>query len=63
MSETEGLLEKQARQQKNRKTLSWPEKIRMAEQVRPSTWQWRGMAGKKAAGACESKDDGDKSSR
>ena len=63
MSEIEGLLAKQARRQKNRKALPWPEKIRMAEQVRPSAWLWRGMAGKKAAGTRESKDSGDESPR
>ena len=61
MSEIEGLLEKQARQQKNRKALPWPEKIRMAERARPSAGLWRGMAGKKAFGARESKDGGDES--
>lgn len=34
MNEIQALLERQARWQKTRRTLSWPEKIRMAEEVR-----------------------------
>jgi hypothetical protein len=36
MSEIQALLERQARWQKTRRALSWPEKIRMAERVRES---------------------------
>lgn len=36
MSDIEQLLERQARWQKSRKSLSWPEKIRMAEAIRES---------------------------
>ena len=34
MNEIQALLERQARWQKTRQTLSWPEKIRMAEAIR-----------------------------
>ncbi len=36
MSDVRALLEKQARWQKERQALSWPEKIRMAEKIRES---------------------------
>jgi hypothetical protein len=36
MSEIQALLERQARWQKSRQALSWPEKIRMAESIRES---------------------------
>lgn len=36
MNEIQELLERQARWQKTRQALSWPEKIRMAESVRES---------------------------
>jgi len=35
------LLERQARWQKARQALSWPEKVRMAEMIRESTRQLR----------------------
>jgi len=41
MSEIQALLERQARWQKTRRALSWPEKIRMAEKVRESARQMR----------------------
>ena len=41
MSEIQALLERQARWQKTRRALSWPEKIRMAERVRESVRQLR----------------------
>lgn len=41
MSEIQALLERQARWQKTRRALSWPEKIRMAERVRESARQLR----------------------
>lgn len=44
MDEVQQLLERQARWQKARKDLSWPEKVRMAEAVRESTRQWRAIA-------------------
>jgi hypothetical protein len=46
MTEIEQLLQRQARWQKARKALSWPEKIRMAEQVRAFAAQWRSAARK-----------------
>lgn len=55
MNEIEQLLERQARWQKSRKALSWPEKIRMAEQIRASVGWWRSMASKKAVAAHKSK--------
>ena len=36
MNEVQALLEKQARWQKSRQALFWPEKIRMAETIRES---------------------------
>ena len=41
MNEVQDLLEKQARWQKSRQALSWPEKIRMAEAIRDSVRQLR----------------------
>ena len=41
MSEIQALLERQARWQKTRRALSWPEKIRMAEMVRESVRELR----------------------
>ena len=41
MTEIEALLERQARWQKAREDLSWPEKIKMAEQILPSVAKWR----------------------
>ena len=41
MTEIEALLERQARWQKARKDLPWPEKIRMAEAIRSSVENWR----------------------
>jgi hypothetical protein len=41
MSDIQELLERQARWQKTRRALSWPEKIRMAERVRESARQLR----------------------
>lgn len=51
MSEIRKLLEKQARWQKDRRALSWPEKIRVAEQVRYWAGRWRSSAGKEALAA------------
>jgi hypothetical protein len=42
MSEIQALLERQARWQKTRRALSWPEKVRMAERVLESVRQLRG---------------------
>lgn len=50
MTEIVQLLQRQARWQKSRKDLSWTEKIRMAEQVRPSAQRWCSRAGKSALG-------------
>ena len=41
MNDVEQLLKRQARWQKNRQSLTWPEKIRLAERVRESLRQWR----------------------
>lgn len=41
MSEIQQLLERQARWQKTRQALSWPEKIQMAERIRESARQLR----------------------
>jgi hypothetical protein len=45
MSDIQRLLEKQARWQKARRALSWPEKIRMAERIRESVIRLRATAG------------------
>ncbi len=55
MTEIEQMLARQVRWQKSRKALSWPEKIRMAEQIRASVAQWRSPAGYNAAAARKSK--------
>lgn len=41
MTSLEAMLKRQAHWQKSRQSLSWPEKIRMAEQVRESVKQLR----------------------
>ena len=41
MTEVERLLQRQAAWQKSREGLPWPEKIRIAEQMRDSLKQWR----------------------
>jgi hypothetical protein len=41
MSEIQALLERQARWQKTRRALSWPEKVRMEERVLESVRQLR----------------------
>ena len=41
MNEIQKLLKRQAEWQKSRKSLSWPEKIRMAEAIRESVLQFR----------------------
>jgi hypothetical protein len=41
MNEVERLLERQALWQQSRRTLSWPEKIRLAERVRPTVEAFR----------------------
>ncbi len=56
MSEIKRLLERQARWQKSRKTLSWPEKIRMAERVRASAARLRSTTGSSAVGLHSPKD-------
>lgn len=56
MTEIEQLLERQARWQKSRSSLSWAEKIRMAERVRESAARWRLKAESNAARAREGKD-------
>jgi len=44
MRDARDLLERQARWQKGRKALSWPEKIRLVEGVRESARTWRATA-------------------
>jgi hypothetical protein len=41
MTDVEHMLERQAQWQKSRQSLTWPEKIRLAEQVRESVRQLR----------------------
>jgi len=41
MSDPIQMLERQAQWQKKRQSLTWPEKIRLAERVRESVQQWR----------------------
>jgi hypothetical protein len=41
MNDIQKLLARQAKWQKSRKSLSWPEKIRMAEAIRESVLQFR----------------------
>ena len=41
MTDLEHMLERQAQWQKSRQSLTWPEKIRMAERVRESVRQLR----------------------
>lgn len=60
MSEIRALLERQARRQRSRKALSWPEKIRMAEGVRESVLQLRRTA---EAGAGRPRTDAVKTTR
>ena len=42
MSDLEQMLTRRAEWQKSRQSLTWPEKIRMAERVLASVRQWRG---------------------
>ena len=51
MNEVQALLEKQARWQRSRQALSWPEKIRMAEAIRESARQLRQVPPEPAASA------------
>jgi len=41
MTDVEQMLKRQAQWQKSRQSLTWPEKIRLAEQVRESVSQLR----------------------
>jgi hypothetical protein len=43
MTNADGLLARQAQWQRSRRTLSWPEKIREAERLRPSLEAFRRM--------------------
>ena len=45
MSDPIEMLKRQAQWQKNRQSLTWPEKIRLAERVRESVRQWRARPG------------------
>ncbi|MGQ0545126.1 MAG: hypothetical protein ACT4P3_07310 [Betaproteobacteria bacterium] len=49
MTEAERLLRRQSLWQKRRQGLSWPEKVRIAEQVRPALERWHAGAGKPAS--------------
>jgi hypothetical protein len=44
MTDLEHMLERQAQWQKSRQSLTWPEKIRMAERVRESVRQLRAQS-------------------
>ena len=41
MSDPKQMLERQAQWQKHRQSLTWPEKLRLAERVLESVRQWR----------------------
>ena len=41
MSDPKQMLKRQAQWQKNRQSLTWPEKLRLAERVLESVRQWR----------------------
>jgi len=45
MTDSEAMLRRQAQWQKDRRSLSWPEKIRMAERVRESAERLRDRPG------------------
>jgi hypothetical protein len=49
MTDVEEMLIRQAAWQRSRQSLTWPEKIRMAEQVRDSVRKLREEAGHRAA--------------
>jgi hypothetical protein len=49
MTEAKKLLQRQSRWQRSRKALSWPEKVRIAERLRPSIELWRASTGEPAA--------------
>ncbi len=51
MSDVKHLLERQAQWQPTRQALTWPEKVRMAEQVRESILQLRRSGQVEAASA------------
>ena len=48
MSDLEQMLNRQAQWQKSRQSLTWPEKIRLAERVRDSVRQLRAQHGQGA---------------
>ena len=48
MSDLEQMLTRQAEWQKSRQSLTWPEKIRMAERVLASVRQWHMRPGPEA---------------
>jgi hypothetical protein len=45
MTDLEHMLERQAQWQKSRQSLTWPEKIRMAERIRESVRRLRAQPG------------------
>jgi hypothetical protein len=55
MLDVRELLERQARWQKGRASLSWPEKIRMVEAIRESAIQLRASGAKARAGESKTK--------
>ncbi|HXE91108.1 MAG TPA: hypothetical protein VNK82_09115 [Terriglobales bacterium] len=49
MNELKELLARQARWQKEQRALTWPEKIRLAEQIRAWAKRWRSLGAKENA--------------
>ena len=59
MPDVEALLRRQAEWQRSRRSLSWPEKIRLAEQLRPGIKALRdGRAGRGEAAPVQSRGTG-----
>ena len=56
MCDVRQLFERQARWQKSRQALSWPEKIRMAERIRDSIQMLRVTCGEQVESPTESND-------
>jgi len=53
MTDIQRLIERQAQWQKSRRSLSWPEKVRMAEAMRGAIHQLRGGLNKKSRARTE----------
>ena len=60
MSDPIQMLNRQAQWQKNRQSLTWPEKLRLAERVLESVRQWRARPhrGDSTAGGSRAQRDG-----